>query len=84
MLLRKLSLLVLALLLVPALRADPQSPGDRHARRAQPFCRSHRPAFDVKAATDAYLATVPPDKKARSNASFQGGHPRLTPKQQGS
>jgi STE24 endopeptidase len=28
----------------------------------------------VKAATDAYLATVPPDKKARSDAYFEGGY----------
>ncbi|MBI3645056.1 MAG: M48 family metallopeptidase [Acidobacteriales bacterium] len=32
------------------------------------------PAFDVKAATDAYLATVPADKKARSDAYFEGGY----------
>jgi STE24 endopeptidase len=32
------------------------------------------PAFDPKAATDAYLATVPPDKKARSDAYFEGGY----------
>jgi STE24 endopeptidase len=35
---------------------------------------SNTPAFDVKAATDAYLATVPPDKKARSDAYFEGGY----------
>ena len=35
---------------------------------------STRPAFDVKAATDAYLATIPPDKKARSDAYFEGGY----------
>ncbi len=35
---------------------------------------SSGPAFDVKAATDAYLATVPPDKKARSDAYFEGGY----------
>jgi STE24 endopeptidase len=28
----------------------------------------------VDAATDAYLATVPPDKKARSDAYFEGGY----------
>ena len=85
MLLRKLSLLVLALLLVPALRANPQSPGAT-VMPAGPNTSAARtaPALDVKAATDAYLATVPPDKKASSNAYFQGGHPRLTPKQQGS
>jgi STE24 endopeptidase len=32
------------------------------------------PAFNVKAATDAYLATVPPDKKASSDAYFEGGY----------
>jgi STE24 endopeptidase len=30
--------------------------------------------FDVKAATDAWLATVPADKKARSDAYFEGGY----------
>ena len=33
-----------------------------------------QPAFDVKAATDAYLARIPPDKKARSDAYFEGGY----------
>ena len=32
------------------------------------------PDFNVKAATDAWLATVPPDKKARSDAYFEGGY----------
>jgi STE24 endopeptidase len=32
------------------------------------------PNFDVKASTDAWLATVPPDKKARSDAYFEGGY----------
>jgi len=75
MLLRKLSLLVLALLLVPALRADPQSPGAT-VMPAGPNTSAAptAPAFDVKAATDAYLATVPPDKKARSDAYFEGGY----------
>jgi len=35
---------------------------------------SSGPAFDVKAATDAYLAKVPPDKRARSDAYFEGGY----------
>src|SRR5437867_579268 len=30
--------------------------------------------FDAQAATDAYLASVPPDKKARSDAYFEGGY----------
>jgi STE24 endopeptidase len=32
------------------------------------------PAFDAVKATDAYLATVPADKKARSDAYFEGGY----------
>jgi hypothetical protein len=31
------------------------------------------PRFDVKAAVDAYLARVPPDQRARSDAYFKGG-----------
>jgi STE24 endopeptidase len=31
-------------------------------------------AFDVKAAVDTYLATVPADQRARSNAYFEGGY----------
>jgi STE24 endopeptidase len=30
--------------------------------------------FDAAVATDAYLATVPPDKRARSDAYFEGGY----------
>jgi STE24 endopeptidase len=32
------------------------------------------PAFDVKAAVDAYLAKVPADARARSDAYFEGGY----------
>jgi len=32
------------------------------------------PAFDVKAATDAYLNSVPPADRARSDAYFEGGY----------
>ncbi len=32
------------------------------------------PGFDVTAATDAYLAKVPPAKKAQSDAYFEGGY----------
>ena len=30
--------------------------------------------FDARVATNAYLATVPPDKRARSDAYFEGGY----------
>jgi STE24 endopeptidase len=32
------------------------------------------PAFDVKAAVDTYLAKMPPEQRARSNAYFEGGY----------
>src|SRR5437660_4415039 len=32
------------------------------------------PEFDVKAAVDTYLAKVPPDKRAKSDAYFEGGY----------
>src|SRR5512132_565565 len=32
------------------------------------------PNFDVKTATDAWLATIPADKKARSDSYFEGGY----------
>jgi STE24 endopeptidase len=35
---------------------------------------SPAPAFNVEAATRAYLNRVPPDKKARSDAYFEGGY----------
>jgi STE24 endopeptidase len=68
MLLRRLSLLLLALFLLP-LWADPQ-PAPVPSSATLPA----GPAFDVKAATDAYLATIPAEKKARSDAYFEGGY----------
>jgi len=44
------------------------------AQSTPPAASPNAPAFDVKAAVDAYLATVPPDKKARSDAYFEGGY----------
>jgi STE24 endopeptidase len=35
-------------------------------------CRNGR--LDARAATSAYLATIPPDKRARSDAYFEGGY----------
>src|SRR6185295_367070 len=32
------------------------------------------PSFDVKAATDAYLAKMSPEQRARSDAYFEGGY----------
>jgi STE24 endopeptidase len=69
--LRKLGLLVFAFMLVPTMAANSQS--NAFAMQASAPAQSG-PAFDVKAATDAYLATVPADKKARSDAYFEGGY----------
>jgi STE24 endopeptidase len=40
----------------------------------QPLASPGAPAFDVAAATDAYLAKVPPEKKVQSDAYFEGGY----------
>ena len=36
--------------------------------------QSSSPAFDINAAVEAYLAKMPPARRARSNAYFEGGH----------
>jgi Zn-dependent protease with chaperone function len=72
MLARKLILLVLALSILPSIYAEPK-PANAPATMPAVAVPSG-PAFDVKAATDAYLATVPPDKRARSDAYFEGGY----------
>ena len=41
---------------------------------SQPAASPPAPSFDAVAATNAYLATVPADKKARSDAYFEGGY----------
>jgi STE24 endopeptidase len=46
----------------PASPAAPASPGGGAAR------------FDPQAATDAYMATLSPEKRARSDAYFEGGY----------
>jgi STE24 endopeptidase len=53
----------IAILLLCATMLWPQSPAPAAA-----------PAFDIAAATDGYLAQVPPAKKAQSDAYFEGGY----------
>jgi len=53
---------------------DPQASPATTAPPSNSAAAASGPAFDVKAAVDAYLATVPPDKKARSDAYFEGGY----------
>ena len=47
-------------------------PGAAPAPRAQPAERE--PAFDIRAAVDAYLAKMPTAERARSDAYFEGGY----------
>jgi Zn-dependent protease with chaperone function len=63
--------LLLTTILAASIWAQPQA---APSPSAAPSGTQAAPAFDVKAATDAYLATVPPDKKARSDAYFEGGY----------
>ena len=72
--LHKLFLLVLAILLTSCLWADSQPATAPASTTVSAAAARSGPAFDVKAAVDAYLATVPPDKKARSDAYFEGGY----------
>ncbi|MGH9317978.1 MAG: M48 family metallopeptidase [Thermoanaerobaculia bacterium] len=51
-----------------AAQPGPQAPPAATAATAR------TPAFDPKAATDAYLAKVPAEKRARSDAYFEGGY----------
>ncbi|MGE5244812.1 MAG: M48 family metallopeptidase [Betaproteobacteria bacterium] len=62
---------LVALLLAPAALA--RSAGARPPL-VVPAGAQASPSFDAVRATDAYLATVPPDRKARSDAYFEGGY----------
>src|SRR5579883_3521964 len=64
-----LASLVAVFAILPA-RAQTDSP----LKLEIPAAARPGPNFDVKAATDAWLATVPPDKRARSDAYFEGGY----------
>lgn len=67
---RRLVLVAVACFLILSCCSAQTSPAPSSAAPAA----SSGPAFDVKAATDAYLAKVPLDKKARSDAYFEGGY----------
>lgn len=68
--LRKLVVVAVAWFLIVSFGSAQTSPAPSSVAPAA----SSGPAFDVKAATDAYLAKIPPDKKARSDAYFEGGY----------
>ncbi len=66
--------IVLTLLLVSVLTfAQPSAPGTLSASPSASQTPSG-PAFDVRAAVDAYLAKMPPAQRARSDAYFEGGY----------
>ena len=72
--LRKLGWSLFLLCVVSFAWADPQAGAPATTNSASTSPAPSGPAFDVKPAVDAYLATVPPDKKARSDAYFEGGY----------
>lgn len=67
---RSMRLLYIAILMAAALAA--QRPGPRAP--AIPPAAQASDHFDAVAATNAYLATVPADKKQRSGPYFEGGY----------
>jgi STE24 endopeptidase len=53
--------------------AGSAAPPSAPAAAAKEFTQT-APAFDVKAAVEAYLARMPAEQRARSNAYFEGGY----------
>ncbi len=66
-----LAVAVLCSLALPAV-AGAQAPAGGADERSAPAASPA--AFDPEAATEAYLATVPPDKRERSDAYFERGY----------
>ena len=66
-------LFVLAFVLSLAALLDAQTPPSSPALQIPPAAQA-RPEFDPEAATRAYLATLGPEQKARSDAYFEGGN----------
>ena len=54
-------------------RPAPAQTSDTHLTGGSGSATAAQP-FDVKAAVDAYLASVPAAQRARSNAYFEGGY----------
>jgi STE24 endopeptidase len=64
---------LLPLLLLLSLLAAAQTPPAAPVLKI-PAAAQAGPGFNAEAATNAYLATVPPSAKARSDAYFEGGY----------
>jgi STE24 endopeptidase len=67
---------VLVAVLLPAARPAAQEPAPPSpvAASAEAYPAAHAANFDPAAATNAYLATVAGEKRARSDAYFEGGY----------
>ncbi len=65
---------VLTLLLVSVLAAAQATTPDAGSIPPSASQTQSSPAFDVRAAVDAYLAKMPPAQRARSDAYFEGGY----------
>src|SRR4051812_43574056 len=71
---RRLLLALLLIGLIPVrLGAQTQASASRPPLVVPPGAAA-APGFDPLRATDAYLATMPADARARSDASFEGGY----------
>jgi len=74
-----LAVLLVIFVLVPLLTSAATADAATMAQSTAPVAASPSAGvsiapFDVKAAVDAYLAKVPPDQRARSDAYFEGGY----------
>jgi STE24 endopeptidase len=67
-------ILLLIILLSAGLIGSAQAQTSAADRTAESGSAVSAQPFDVKAAVDAYLASVPADQRARSNAYFEGGY----------
>jgi STE24 endopeptidase len=70
---RVLRFVVLITLLVASL-ASAQTPSSAPVPPTSTTVTTAAPAFDVKPAVDAYLAKMPPARRAKSDAYFEGGY----------
>ena len=69
-----LIILLSIILLSTGLTGSAQAQTSNPDRTAESGSAVSAQPFDVKAAVDAYLASVPADQRARSNAYFEGGY----------
>ena len=65
---------VLAIMLLMTVFASGQTGPATVPVSSPPSSAATRQAFDVKAAVEGYLAKMPPARRARSNAYFEGGY----------